>query len=187
MQLILTSALKMLFGLVRQMGDNIKWKLSMENQINAPTGIACIFITEQSKDLSWHTVLMFKSIWMKVSISVVTKNRMTRLNFTEEHVAWTESNYPKVNFSDESTFQHQTGENPSRNQLNIGGCCIMVWMICAAAEPLIQLHGRVYAKFLQISLHQHVIPSLQPSHNQPTNLHAWQCSLLHCKTGKSAP
>lgn len=44
----------------------------------------------------------------------------------------------------------------------------MVWgMISAAAEPLIQLHGGVNAKSYQIFVRQHVIPSLQASHNQP--------------------
>ncbi|KAI5615079.1 hypothetical protein C0J50_3304, partial [Silurus asotus] len=93
-----------------------------------------------------------------------------------KHVVWTEENWSKVHFSDESKFdlfgsdgkhyvRRQTGErlNPK---------CVknlMVWGMFSAAGvgPLIQLHGRVNANVYQNLLQQHMVPSLRSSLNQP--------------------
>jgi len=97
---------------------------------------------------------------------------------------WTEENWSKVHFSDESKFnlfgsdgkhyvRRQIGErlNPKcvKNSVRGGGGSVMVWGMFSATGvgPIIQLHGRVNANVYQNLLRQHAVPFLQASPNQP--------------------
>lgn len=162
----------------------------MGYRFHTAAGIARQFSTEQGKDLSRHTVSRrFRASGLKAHSAVTKplisrKNQKARLRFAEEHVVWTEENWSKVHFSDESKFnlfgsngkhyvRRQTGErlNPKcvKKSVKGGGGSVMVWGMFSAAGvgPLKQLHGRVNANVYLNLLKQHMVPSLRSSPIQP--------------------
>ena len=170
--------------------DRVMRRMSMGNRFNTAAGIARQFSAVHGKDLSRHTVSRRLRAFGLKAYSAVTKplisrkNQKARLAFAEEHVVWTEENWSKVHFSDESKFnlfgsdgkhyvRRQTGErlNPKcvKKSVKGGGGSVMVWGMFSAAGvgPLIQLHGRVNANVYQNLLRQHVVPPLRSSPNQP--------------------
>lgn len=167
----------------------MRW-MSMGNRFNTAAGIARQFSAEHGKNLSRHTVSRRLRAFGLKAHSAVTKplisrkNQKARLTFAEEHVVWTEANWSKVHFSDESKFdlfgsdgkhyvQRKTGErlNPKcvKKSVKGGGGSVMVWGMFSAAGvgPLIQLHGRVNANVYKNLLQQHMVPFLRSSPNQP--------------------
>ncbi|KAL0150600.1 hypothetical protein M9458_054101 [Cirrhinus mrigala] len=90
--------------------DRILRRISMGSRFHTAAGIAHQFSAEQGKDLSHHTVSRRLRAFGLKAHSAVTKplisrkNQKARLSFAEEHVVWTEENWSKVHFSDESKF-----------------------------------------------------------------------------------
>lgn len=162
----------------------------MGNRFHTAAGIARQFSAEHGKDLSRHTVSRrLRAFGLKAHTAVTKpliskKNQKARLSFAEEHVVWTEENWSRVHFSDESKFnlfgsdgkhyvRRHIGErlNPKcvKKSVKGGGGSVMVWGMFSAAGvgPLVQLHGRVNANVYQNLLQQHMVPYLRSSPNQP--------------------
>ena len=111
------------------------------------------------------------------------KNRNARLSFAAKHVLWTDDDWAKVYFSDESKFnlfgsdgkrfvRRSAGERLSKNcvksSVKFGGGSVMVFgMISASGTgPLVRLQGKINAKVYKELLLMHVVPVLRSSSSQ---------------------
>lgn len=120
-----------------------------------------------------------------VSKPLISKtNQKRRLQFAQEHVIWTDDQWSKVHFSDESKFnvigsdgksyvRRKIGERLSVNcvkkTVKHGGGSVMVWGVFSAdgPGPLVRLHGRVNAEVYKQLLQQHLLPYLGATRLQP--------------------
>lgn len=111
------------------------------------------------------------------------KNQKARLNFSIEHAVWTEDQWSRVHFSDESKFnvldtdgrnyvRRKTNERLSvkcvKKSVKHGGGSVMVWGIISAAGtgPLVRLHGNITGEVYKQIIQQHALPYLTSSEVQ---------------------
>ena len=107
-------------------------------------------------------------------------NQAARLAFAKKHVIWTESDWQKVFFSDESKFnvfssdgkqfvRRKIGEtlksNCIKKTVKLGGDSVMVFGMKSGqgTSPLVRLNTTVIAAVYKNMLEQHVVPVLQNS------------------------
>lgn len=108
------------------------------------------------------------------------KNQAARLAFANKHVIWSEKEWQKVFFSDESKFnvfgsdgkhyvRRRTGESLNhkctKKTVKFGGGSVMVFgmISCQGTSPLVRLNCRVNSTVYKNVLKQHVVPVLQNS------------------------
>ena len=105
------------------------------------------------------------------------KNKAARLTYAEAHVLWSDNDWDKVYFSDESKFnlvgsdgrqfvRRVTGNrlNPKcvKKSVKFGGGSVMVWGMFSSegVGPLLRINGTVNANVYRNILEQHVVPSI---------------------------
>ena len=103
------------------------------------------------------------------------KNQKACLDFTTEHIMWTEEQWNMVNFSDESKFnlfgsygrrfvKHKNGECLSpqcvKKTVKFGWGSVMVWGMISSVEvgPIVHFHGIINASVYKELLCQHALP-----------------------------
>ena len=113
------------------------------------------------------------------------KNKKKRLEFAREPQTWTQEQWNRVHFSDESKFNvfgndgqrfvwRQSGERLSpqcvKKTVKFGGGSVMVWgmMSAAGVGPIVRVQGTLNADFYKRLLDQHAVPCLQLPSNQRT-------------------
>ncbi|KAF2366364.1 Transposase Tc1-like, partial [Trinorchestia longiramus] len=108
------------------------------------------------------------------------KNQTARLAFAKKHVVWSEGDWQKVFFSDESKFnvigsdgkqfvRRRIGESLNSNcikkTVKFGGGSVMVFGMISGqgTSPLVRLNTKVSAAVDKNVLQQYVVPVLQNS------------------------
>ena len=142
------------------------------------------------KTVSWSTVtrrLQRAGLKACVPVSkplISKKNQELRLQFAQVHVVWTDDQWSRVHFSDESKFnvigsdrkayvRRKVGERLSvkcvKKTVKHGGGSAMVWGVFSAdgPGPLVCLHGKVNADVYKQLLQQHLVPYLGATRLQP--------------------
>ena len=156
------------------------------DRFNTAAKIAREVKLEQDKTVSRSTVtrrLQQVGLEARVPVSkplISKKNQKLRLHFAQAHVVWTEEQWSRVHFSDESKFnvigsdgetyvRRKTGEwlrvNCVKKTVKHGGGSVMVWGVFSAAGPgpLVRLHGRVNAEVYR-QLYSSICSHIYTSH-----------------------
>ena len=111
------------------------------------------------------------------------KNRIARQSFAAKHVVWSDDDWAKVYFSDESKFnlfgsdgkryvRRSAGERLSKNcvksSVKFGGGSVMVFGMFSASGtgPLVRMQGKINAKVYKELLQMHVVPFLKSSSSE---------------------
>ena len=106
------------------------------------------------------------------------KNQKVHLDFTTDHILWTEEQWNMAHFSDESKFylfgsdgkrfvRHKNEERLSpqcvKKTVKFGGGSVMVWGMFSSAGvgPIVHFHGNINASVYKELLCQHSLPHLQ--------------------------
>ena len=115
---------------------------------------------------------------------VSKKNKAARLAYAEAHILWTDHEWDKVFFSDESKFNLVGGDSrqyvrrtPGRRldpkcvkkTVKFGGGSVMVWGMFSSegVGPLLRINGTVNAKVYRNIVEQQVLPLIRQSQLQP--------------------
>lgn len=174
-----------------QREDRIMVRQALSDRFKSATSISRDFNEQTGKNISRKTVsrrLAAAGLHARVPVSkplISKKNKNSRLKFAHEHVVWTDEQWAKVHFSDESKFnlfgsdgkkhvRRKAGERLSskcvKKTLKFGGGSVMVWGMISSegVGPLVRIYGRVNAETYKQLLQQHVIESLRLSPNQPS-------------------
>lgn len=105
------------------------------------------------------------------------RNQRARLEYTREHVVWTDAQWDTVHFSNKSNFtifgsegkiyvRRRTGERLSsqcvKKTIKFDGGSVMVWGMISSAGvgPIIRVHDNINAEIYKRLLQQHVVPRL---------------------------
>ena len=105
------------------------------------------------------------------------KNQKVHLDFTIEHILWTEEKWYRVHFRDESKFnmfgsdgkrfvRHKNGEHLSpqciKKTVKFGGESVMVWGMISSVgvRSIVHFHGKINASVYKELLCQYALPHL---------------------------
>ena len=165
-------------------------RMSMVDRFKTAAEIAREVKLEQDQTVSRSTVTRrLKRVGLEARAPaskplISKKNQKLRLQFAQAHIIWTEEQWSRVHFSDESKFnvigsdgktyvRRKTGErlrvNCVKKTVKHGGGSVMIWGVFSAEGPgpLVRLHGRVNAEVYKQLLQQHLIPYLHATRLQP--------------------
>lgn len=171
--------------------DRIIVRKSLNDRFKSAASITREFNEQTGKKISKKTVsrrLKAAGLHDRVPVSkplISKKNKNKRLKFAQEHVIWTDQQWDRVYFSDESKFnlfgsdgkkhvKRKTGERLSlkcvKKTVKFGGGSVMVWGMISSkgVGPIVRLFGTVNAEIYKQLLQQHVIGSLDLVSNQPS-------------------
>ena len=116
--------------------------------------------------------------WIPCHKTLISKkNQKVRLDFTTEHILWTEEQWNMVHFSDESKFnlfgsdgkrfvRRKNGERLSpqcgKKTVKFGAGSIIMWVMISSVGvgPIVCFHGNIKASVYKELLCQHALPHL---------------------------
>ena len=90
--------------------DRMIVKMSLKDRFNTATSISCAFCEQTGKSMSRKAVSCRLDkeklvAWIPCHKPLISKKKQkVRLDFTTEHIVWTEEQWNIVHFSDESKF-----------------------------------------------------------------------------------
>ena len=174
-----------------QREDRILVRESLNDRFKSAASIARDFSDRTRKKISRKTVsrrLKAAGLHDRVPVSkplISKKNKNKRLKFALEHVNWTDEEWSKVHFSDESKFnmfgsdgkkhvRRRTGERLSpqcvKKTVKFGGGSVMMWGMISSdgVGSLVRLFGNINAEIYKQLLQKHVIGTLRVAPNQPS-------------------
>ncbi len=160
-------------------------RMATKDRFLSARKLANKFKEETGKIISYKSVIQAAGLKARIPARkplISLKNRRQRLEFAKEHHVWTQGQWDKVFFSDESKFNlmgndgrnftwRRPGERLStkcvKKTVKFGGGSVMVWGIMSAAGvgPLVRIQGTVNADVYKRILTQHAVPCLQNSVN----------------------
>jgi transposase len=165
-------------------------RMSLRDRFKPAGNIAHQFEVESGKTVTRFTVsrrLQCAGLNARVPVSkplISKKNQKLRLLFAQSHIVWTDDQWSRVHFSDESKFnvigsdgrcyvrrkiEERLSVNCVKKTVKHGGGSVMVWGVISAdgTGPLVRLHGRVNAEVYKQLLQQHLLPYLGATRLQP--------------------
>ena len=163
--------------------DQMIVKMSLKDFFHTATSISHAFCEQTGKPISRKTVSRWLNkeklvAWIPCRKPLILKkNQKVRLDFTTDHIVWTEEQWNMVYLSDESKFnlfgsddkrfvRHKNREHLSpqcvKKTVKFGGGSIMVWGMVSSAGvgPIVHFHNNINVSVYKELLHQHALPHL---------------------------
>ena len=167
----------------------IKWedqmivKMSLKDRFNTATFISCAFCEQTGKPIFRKTVscrLNKEKVVAQIPCHkplISKKNQKVCLDFTTEHILWTEKQWNIVHFSDKSKFNFLGSDGKRfvrrenkeclspqyvKKTMKFGGWSVMVWGMISSVGvgPIVHFHGNINASVYKELLRQHALPHL---------------------------
>ena len=164
--------------------DRLMVRLALKDRFNSAAEIsrelnACYDCSVSRKTVSRRLTSAGLNARVPSSKPLISKkNQKARLHFSVEHVVWSENQWCRVHFSEESKYnvldsdgknyvRRKIGERLSikcvKKTVKHGAGSVMVWGIISAAGtgPLVRLRGKINGEVYKQILRQHAVPYLR--------------------------